>query len=1125
MKPILILVAAIAGVAPRPLFAQTCSGCAAPSFADTSVSVSVGLTAGRSVTPASTGAGEMRVNVQPISGFALPSGLPAGVYAAWCGASRADATAPGVYTATTRPVLDAVVWNRIHYLLNHKAGSVTDVQGAIWALLGTLPLSTLNSEAQMNAVAMYEDAIARGSSFVPAAGQRIGVMLLSTQPGVQHLILEMVQCGSIGDRVWSDTNGNGIADAGEAGLNGVTVQLLDAAGAVLTSTVTEPSPVDYPWLASGTNGWYRFTGYCPGPYQVRVDPAQPALGGAMPSTPTTVAITLALPGERAADFGFRGGAPPLHISCPQSWTQRGMYYDSPAQATGGAAPYSFTLTGTLPPGLSMDAAANIRGTLPNPVTPGEYAFTVLASAASLVPVSVDCSITIVPPVTVKCLGADAQAGTPYAGSLPAAGGTGQYTFGATKPDSFPPGLTLERATGKVAGTPAAPSSFAFTVAVDDRNGLAGGPGTAACTLTVAPPSSTPLSLSCGSPQATKNVLYTSTVSAAGGLAPYRYSIAGPLPPGLTFDPVTGILSGTPSQDGSFSFTLQVQDSAGAVATAGCGITVGRAFTLSCPRPAGYAGLTYGSNIGVAGGMGPFSIIATGMPTGIALDAASLAGAPAVAGAYSIAVRVADGATGAWDTALCPLQIYTQPSLGCPAASGLPASLTASGGAGRYSFAGTLPAGWTLDPRSGVLAAAAPTPGLSNFTATVTDDAGSATATAQAVCSIRIAEPLVATCPSTAGQAGAPYSSAVTATGGIGSYTYSGTVPAGLSLTASGTLTGTSAVPGTFPMTFQASDSAGRTATIACTLVIAAAPPVVTCPSATGQATIAYSSKVGATGGVAPYTFSISSGTLPAGLNLEPATGAISGVPTTPEATFLVRVVDSRGTVAGTSTTSCVIQAAPAPLTLSGPARTAQAGVEYSSALVATGGLGPYTFAVAAGSLAPGLTVNLVSGAILGIPNAPGIYRFTAKVTDLSGQMTVLNAEIAVSAPPNSCGLSWGYWKNHRSAWPATSLTLGTQTYGFAELGALLDAPPRDDASLELVHQLIGARLNILNGTNQLTANAAVAAADGLLAAYPGKLPYGVPASSTVGARMNAVADALDFFNRDGAAQPGCVVRK
>jgi len=109
--------------------------------------------------------------------------------------------------------------------------------------------------------------------------------------------------GSIGDRVWIDTNGDGIQDAGETGANGVTVELLDAGNTVVATTAT------------AGNGNYTFSNLGAGTYTVRVVAATlPA--GVAPTfdadgivTPNVATVSLgANQNLTTVDFGYRGTA-------------------------------------------------------------------------------------------------------------------------------------------------------------------------------------------------------------------------------------------------------------------------------------------------------------------------------------------------------------------------------------------------------------------------------------------------------------------------------------------------------------------------------------------------------------------------------------------------------------------------------------------------------------------------------------------------------------------------------------------------------------------------------------------------------------------------------------------------
>jgi hypothetical protein len=120
-----------------------------------------------------------------------------------------------------------------------------------------------------------------------------------------------------------------------------------------------------------------------------------------------------------------------------------------------------------------------------------------------------------------------------------------------------------------------------------------------------------------------------------------------------------------------------------------------------------------------------------------------------------------------------------------------------------------------------------------------------------------------------------------------------------------------------------------------------------------------------------------------------------------------------------------------------------------------------------------------------------------------------------------CPLTQGFWKNHSSAWPVTSLKLGSQTYTQTELLAILTTPSTGDASLILAKQLIAAKLNFLSNTVVVPAlTAAITDADSLLSGFSGKLPYHVPPSTTTGQLMVSDATVLDIYN-NGQLTPNC----
>src|SRR6202046_704802 len=302
------------------------------------------------------------------------------------------------------------------------------------------------------------------------------------------------------------------------------------------------------------------------------------------TAPTNSSIALTVSLEAVAN-GNTGATVTTMISVvlPPTFTTttlvngtNGRQYSQQLQVTGGVTPIVFSVVcpnnqaTCLPPGLTLNQNGTLIGV---PTTSGTYTFFVKATDRGGVPqigqppplsvTSTLFTVIINPATQLSVTTASLPPGTvnqPYNISLAARGGATPYSWSVT-PNSLPPGLALNKATGQISGTPTTVGSFPLTATVQDSSIPVQTASSGSLVISVQAPGGLHITTASLPPGMTATS-YSASVNASGGVAPFTWSVInGQLPAGLTLDAQTGLISGIPILLGTSTFTVQVQDSA------------------------------------------------------------------------------------------------------------------------------------------------------------------------------------------------------------------------------------------------------------------------------------------------------------------------------------------------------------------------------------------------------------------------------------------------------------------------------------------------------------------------------------------------------------------------------------
>ena len=585
-----------------------------------------------------------------------------------------------------------------------------------------------------------------------------------------------------------------------------------------------------------------------------------------------------------------GGLAIITTSLPEG--QINQPYSASVGGSGGTLPYLWSVTPALPSGLSFNTQSGAITGTPGTVGTSSHTFTLADSSIPPQIVEISLSLTIKPPLSITTTSLPAgNIGAVYDQPVQTVGGFGPLTFNIVVPGTgtLPPGFNLNATTGAISGTATATGSFPFTVRVADTSGQQ---DTKAFSIRI-DPSSPPSITTSSLPGGTVSLPYNQQVQAAAGIGTLTWSIpVGTLPPGLTIGPLlTGpnvTISGTPTSQGTFNFTLRVTDTLGQFFNRALSITItlpARPNITTTSLPAGTINQTYNQAVLATGtGTLTWSIVSPGtgtLPPGLTLNASTgtITGAPTATGTFPFTVRVAD-TFGQNDTQALSILVRTDnppqivpPSLpsGTVGVPYGPTTLQATGGMGTLTWSisvGSLPPGLTGLPSTGPSVTISGTPtsqGTFPFTVRVTDSLGQSDTRALSI-TINLPPPLnITTTSLPGGSIGQTYSQTVAATGGTGARTWSisaGTLPAGLNLDATtGTIAGTPILPaGTSNFTVRVQDAAGQDDTQALSITISPfnVPNITTTTLQGGTVGEAYGpTTLQATGGIGTLTWSIS----------------------------------------------------------------------------------------------------------------------------------------------------------------------------------------------------------------------------------------------------------------------------
>ena len=385
--------------------------------------------------------------------------------------------------------------------------------------------------------------------------------------------------------------------------------------------------VDHFSLTSSQRGRSIGQVFCAGVFATFCAVGQTGCGGDSGPTPGSLAVTTT-------------SLPEQTVNLP---------YSASVSGSGGAAPYTWSVSPALPGNLSLDPATGAITGTPTTAATTTHTFTLRDSSAPSQTVEQALNLTIEPPLAITTTSLpDASISSSYNEPVETVGGIGALTFSLVLPGTgtLPSTFSLNPTTGLISGTPIAPAgTFPFTVRVQDTSGQQDTKDLSVRVTPTSPPQITTTSL----PEGRTGQPYSARVQATGGIGALAWAVsAGTLPSGLALNQSTGVISGTPILPvGTSSFTVRIQDAAAQSATKALSITI-NPFNVpnitTTTLQGGTVGQAYNQTLRATGGLGALTWSVTGgsLPAGLTLTSAgTISGTPAAAETSNFTVTATD----------------------------------------------------------------------------------------------------------------------------------------------------------------------------------------------------------------------------------------------------------------------------------------------------------------------------------------------------------------------------------------------------------------------------------------------------------------------------------------------------